>query len=366
MLRELHMTNLAVIEDATITLGPGLNVFTGQTGAGKSLVIGAFEALLGLRKGHDLRRAGAEEARITGLFEIADPAVCAALSAALDQTIEPGGEMLVTRKLFASGRSSSSVNGRPVTAGMLRAAAEHLIDIHGQHDHQALLKPARQIEILDDYAGLHELREAFAAHHKTWRELRDRRDALKASATLRVQQLDLYEFQAGEIDAAEPTTGEFPELQARATMLANVERIKRDVTGCHAALYEQEGSAVERLQNITAVLLDVVEVDPALKEVAEQVRSATLTLQDAAFELGRYAGRLEYDPQESAQVDHRLNTLNRLVSKYGQTRLHTGKTWVWVWAGVWVWVGTTRWRRCFRSGSSSGKKSRRCGHRRRI
>ncbi len=320
MLRELHISNLAVIADATVALGPGLNVFTGQTGAGKSLVIGAFEALLGLRKANDLLRPGADEARITGVFELPDAAVCHAVGRAIDQTLARGDELLVTRKLFASGRTSSSVNGKPVTGAMLAAAAEHLIDIHGQHDHQLLLKPARQLEVLDDFAGLHDERAAYAERYAELRELRGRREALNASATLRAQQLELYSFQADEIDASEPAEGEFAELQARSTVLASVERLKREAGACHEALYEQEGSALERLQHLTAVLLDLAEVDESLAEVTEQVRAATLSLQDAAFELGRYTDRLEYDPQEAAEVEARLNTLNRLVSKYGHQR----------------------------------------------
>jgi len=320
MLRELHITNLAVIEDATVAFEPGLNVFTGQTGAGKSLVIGAFEALIGLRKAADMIRPGADEARISGVFEAHDTELAAALSVALDQTIEPGEELLITRKLFASGRSSLSINGQPATAAMMRQAAELLVDIHGQHDHQYLLKPSNQLAILDAFAGVASTRQRFAQTFAERRDLLEQKQTLSASGTLRRQQLELYEFQAKEIDAAEPQEAEFRELQARESVLGSVQKIKGEAGAAHAALYDAEGSVSERLQAITHLLVDLAMVDPALEPIAEQVRGSTLSLQDAAFDLGRYVERLEHDPQEAAEVADRLNTLNRLVQKYGDHR----------------------------------------------
>ncbi|MEO1235313.1 MAG: DNA repair protein RecN [Planctomycetota bacterium] len=319
MLRELHISQLAVIEDATVTFEPGLNVFTGQTGAGKSLVLGALEALLGLRKAVDLIRPGADEARISAVFDPPEspPEVSAALSEALDQPIEPGDEILITRKLFASGRSSLSVNGRPATAAMMRHAAGLLVDIHGQHDHQFLLKPSNQLAVLDAYAGTADDRRAFADAFAERRRLTDERETLDASTTLRRQQLELYEFQAQEIDAAELQPGEFPELRARERVLGSVQKLQGEAAAAHAALYDAEGSVTERLQAITHLLIDLAELDPALGEVTDQVRTATLSLQEASFELGRYVDRLEHDPAEAAEVADRLNQLNRVIQKYG-------------------------------------------------
>ncbi|MEM1444925.1 MAG: DNA repair protein RecN [Planctomycetota bacterium] len=318
MLRQLHIANLAVIADATIELGPGLNVFTGQTGAGKSLIIGAFEMLLGLRKAKaDAIRPGAEQARISGVFQPAD-AVVSALAALFDLDLAEGDEVLLTRKLFATGRSSCSVNGQPVTAPMIAKAAELLVDIHGQHDHQLLLKPARQLDLLDAFGDLHDLRREYAELYAELRGLRQQQAELETSRTLRAQQLDLFEFQADEIDAVEPTAGEFPELQARASVLGSIQRLKQDASACYAALYDADGSVVERLQQIVATLIDLAELDNSASEFTEQVRTATLTLQEAAYELSRYEQRLDHDPEESAEVDSRLNALNRLISKYAQ------------------------------------------------
>src|SRR4051794_33361601 len=142
MLRELHISNLAVIADARIELHPGLNCFTGATGAGKSLVIGAVEVLLGLRSPAEMLRAGADEGRVSGVFEIRDKQLLQQIEQATDvPVIDEGGEILLTRRLYASGRTSVSMNGHPITLAMLKNVAETLVDVHGQHDHQFLLKP---------------------------------------------------------------------------------------------------------------------------------------------------------------------------------------------------------------------------------
>lgn len=327
MLRELHINNLAVIEDAAIELRPGLNVFTGQTGAGKSLILGAFELLLGLRGGGEsgtqMVRKGAEEARVSGVFELHDEQLAEQIAEQIDQTIHPGDELLITRKLFTSGRSSVSVNGQPATAAMLREVGQLLVDIHGQHDHQFLLKPANQLAILDDFADAAELREQY---HQTWRQLRElrkRRDQLQTSGTLRRQQLELYTFQANEIDEAELQPGELPELEARHAMLSNVERIKRETGQVYAALYDSDGAVVERLQMMAQVLIDLAELDEqGLGETAEQIREATLSLQEAAYSLNRYVDRLELNPSELSEIEERVNLINRLVHKYA--RDHVG------------------------------------------
>lgn len=317
MLRELHIQNLAVIEDAQVDFTPGLNVFTGETGAGKSLVIGAFEILLGLRTAGDMIRPNAEQAQVTGLFEVHHPDIAKQVAEVLDQPVAPGEQLLIARKLFASGRTSVSVNGLPVTNAMVKQVGQLLVDIHGQHDHQHLLKPSNQLHILDAFAKCDDDRERFAERLTELRQLTKTRQELSAGSDLRRQQLELYEFQADEIEAADPQAGEFPELQARHRVLSSLQRIQKDAGSAHAALYEAENSVTERLQIITHLLLELTELDPELDDVADQVRSSTLSLQESAFELSRYIDRLEHDPAESAEVDDRLNVLNRLVSKYG-------------------------------------------------
>lgn len=326
MLRELHISNLAVIEDACVEFEPGLNCFTGQTGAGKSLILGAFEILLGLRPAGDLLRAGASEGRVSGVFELHDGQVIQRINELVDAGLEVAGggaasgggqQLLITRKLFESGRTSISINGRPATMSMLRGLGELLVDVHGQHDHQFLLKGANQLLMLDRFGETEELREGFAAIHRQIRELELRKAALRASGALRRQQLELYEFQAAEIDEAEPTAGEFEELSARSKLLNNLEKIKRQAGHAHAALYEAEGAIIERLQGVTAVIGDLAELDSDLSQTLEMLKTGLAHLQDADISLSRYVDRLDLDPAELQEVSQRLNVLNRLIQKYG-------------------------------------------------
>src|ERR1700712_2691126 len=162
MLRELHISNLAVISDARIELGAGLNCFTGATGAGKSLVIGAVEVLLGLRSPAEMLRSGADEGRVSGVFEVRSAELLREIERITDAPVTAdGGELLITRRLYASGRSSVSLNGNPITLGMLKQVAEQLVDVHGQHDHQYLLKPSNQIDVLDQFGDLWPLRRTY-------------------------------------------------------------------------------------------------------------------------------------------------------------------------------------------------------------
>ncbi|WP_428936751.1 DNA repair protein RecN [Fontivita pretiosa] len=320
MLRELHISNLAVIADARIELHPGLNCFTGATGAGKSLVIGAIELLLGLRSGAEMLRSGAEEARVSGVFELRDSHTLALIERATDVPVcSEGGEILLTRRLYASGRSSVSLNGHPITLAMLKSVAELLVDVHGQHDHQYLLKPSNQLQVIDHYANLEALREQYHDVYQRLRDAQQRLQELTAGRTLRQQQLELYRFQAQEIDNAEPNAVEFEELRARASVLQNLEKLKKDAGAAYAALYETDGAVLERLKTISAVLSELAMLDGNLKPVAQAVREATIELEDSAFDLGRYLDRLELDPSELAEVNDRLNTINRILSKYGET-----------------------------------------------
>jgi DNA repair protein RecN (Recombination protein N) len=319
MLRELHISNLAVIADARIDLHARLNCFTGATGAGKSLVIGAVELLLGLRSPAEMLRPGAEEARVSGVFDGISRPMLALIERITDVPVSEEGELLLTRRLFASGRSGISLNGNPITLAMLRQLSEALVDVHGQHDHQYLLKPSNQLDVLDEYAGLVELRAKYRSVFTQLHEAQRTVEHLSASRTLRSQQLELYRFQAAEIDAAELQPGEHEELTARASVLGNLEKLKKDAGSAQAALYEADGSVLERLKMIAAVLAELAELDMNLNPVAQAVRGATLELEDSAFDLGRYLDKLDLDPAELLEVSDRLNTVNRMLNKYGDS-----------------------------------------------
>jgi len=317
LLRELHISNLAVIQDVTVELDPGLNCFTGQTGAGKSLVIGALEILLGLRQPQDMLRKGAAEGRVTGVFHIQSKSLREQLASVTDLSLLEEPELIISRRMHESGRTSSSINGNPITGAMLKAVGETLVDVHGQHDAQYLLKPANQLRVIDDFGGSSALREEFSELFRQRQTLLAAQKELTASRTLRHQQLELYEFQAKEIDEAQLVSGEQEELDARHKLLSNMEKIKKQAGAAYGALYEEESAVVDRLKMVATMLLELAELDEGLVPITQQIKDAVLGLDDAAFSLRRYVDKLELDPAELVEVADRLNLVNRLAHKYG-------------------------------------------------
>lgn len=317
MLRELHISNLAVIADAAVELDSGLNCFTGQTGAGKSLLIGALEILLGLRQPQDMLRKGAPEGRVTGVFYIGSAKLRQELAAVTDLPLADEPEIMIARRIHESGRTSASINGNPITGSMLKAVGETLVDVHGQHDLQYLLKPANQLSVIDDFSGAAEKRAEFSELFRKRAELIAQQKELNTSRTLRQQQLELYSFQAKEIDDAALVAGEQEELHARHKVLSNLEKIKQQASATYGVLYEDEGSAVERVKTICGLLLELAEYDEALTPIANQVKDAAAQLDDAAYSLRRYTDKLDLDPEELAEITDRLNLVNRLSDKYG-------------------------------------------------
>ncbi len=322
MLRELHISNLAVIEDAVITLGPGLNAFTGQTGAGKSLVLGAIEGLLGAKPLSKMVRGGlpeGAEARVDAVFELASPAQARAVSALLDEALAVGDELVLSRKAAAGGRGTVRANGKPVAAGVMKELAPWLVDIHGQHDGQRLMKPSEQLAVLDDWAAAASARAAYAAAWDRLQSLLARRTELLAGAELRRERMELYGFQAREIDAVDPKGGEFAELSAREKVLGSVEQLRATAESAVAELDEaDEGEAlVARVRKVEHKVAGLAEIDAGLCPLHESVRGALIALQEAAYDLRRYADRQEGDPEALAETRARLDALIRLARKYG-------------------------------------------------
>ncbi len=263
-------------------------------------------------------RTGADEGRVSGVFDVRNADLLKQIERITDVPVTAdGGELLLTRRLYVSGRSSVSLNGNPITLGMLKGVAEQLVDVHGQHDHQYLLKPSNQVDVLDQFGGLWPLRKAY---HELFQKVVDARrliEDLSTNRNLREQQLELYRFQAEEIDAAELNSAEFAELIARASLLENLGKLKKDTTSVHTALYEADGSVLERLKTMGSVLAELTALDPTLKTTTASMRDATIALEEIAFDLSRYLDKLDLDPGELAEVSERLNTIQRVLSKYG-------------------------------------------------
>jgi DNA repair protein RecN (Recombination protein N) len=315
MLRELSVQNLALIEDVRVELQPGFCAWTGETGAGKSLLLGALGLLLGERGSAELLRAGAEELRVTGRFELDGPGVRKEIERLLDTTLEES-EVILGRRLTRGGRSHAYVNDQPVALGTLKQIGGLLVDIHGQRESESLLQPAYQLQLLDDYGGLAKQREAYLAVAHRLREARRRFAALAAEQQQRQRELALVRFERDELDQASLEPGEKAELARERDRLANAQQLQAFAESACAALYEEEGAVGERLGRVKREAEGWAAMDAELAGVVEQLDALHGQVQDVAQTLRRLAGRWEADPERLAEVESRLLFLRKLESKY--------------------------------------------------
>ncbi len=307
MLRYLRIRNLAVIEAVEVEFEPGFNVLTGETGAGKSILVEAVGLLLGARASSDLVRTGEAQASIEAIFE--DPSTSLRAGSAR--------ELVVRREITSQGRSRSFINGALATAGALRELSTRLVELHGQHEHQALLDPLTHLSLLDQYADLEELAARAAA---AWTEVRTRREQLQRSqmdAWEKAARLDLIAFQLGEIEKAGPKGGEDEELATTRHVLASAERIQRLCEESYAALYESDGAVLGSLGGIWKRIGELAAIDPQFAPYVEGRDAIKSQLEDLAFFLRSYADGVDASPGRLQEVEDRLALLERLKKKYG-------------------------------------------------
>ncbi|MCL6546200.1 MAG: DNA repair protein RecN [Bryobacteraceae bacterium] len=315
MLAELVIENYAVIERLRVRFHRGLNLLTGETGSGKSIVVDAFGLLLGGRASPEMIRTGADRARVSGIFEAPPAAVRALLQEA---GIEPEEEeLLIEREILAGGKSRAWVSNRPVTAALLRQIGQHLGDIHGQHEQQRLYDPAAQLEMLDAFAGAGPLLEEVREWHRRWRACRQELEELERNEQEKERLADLWSFQCKEIEQAAPKAGEDAELEAERRRLQNFARIEEAARGAYEALYEAEDSALARIRASLRRLEDAGRIDPQLAGLAEGLRGSELGVEEAALGLRDYLSRLEFSPERLEEIETRLAALDKLKRKYG-------------------------------------------------
>jgi DNA repair protein RecN (Recombination protein N) len=319
MLHELHIENLAIIERADIAFAPGFNVLTGETGAGKSILISALNLVLGERADATLIRTGAERLRVSAIFQLPDePELHATLNTL---GIEPeDGLLYLAREVQASGRSIARVNAQPVPLGTLKAIGDLLVDLHGQHEHQLLLKPGSHLDFLDRWLG-EETLQLRAEVRETLRQLHQLESELKSLVERereREQMIDLYRFQREEIQKAHLQPGEEESLLTEERRLTHAERL---LTLAHAA-YEclmGEGGAYDRAAEAARHLQDIIRIDPSVADWQEPLEGAVAQLEESARLLRHYAENIEYDPERLEEVIARLELIRRLKRKYGDT-----------------------------------------------
>ncbi len=302
MLRSLRIRNLAVIEAVEIHFEPGFSVLTGETGAGKSILVEAVALLLGARASADLVRTGEPQATIEAHFQDDD-----------------GTDVSVRREITSQGRSRSFVNGTLASASALRELSVRLVELHGQHEHQALLDPLAHLPLLDSHAGLEPLVGRTAASWVDVRELRDQLERSRMDTRERAARANLVAFQLGEIESAKPKPGEDDELTVTKHVLASAERLQRLCEESYESLYNSDQAVLTSLGGVWKRVTELSSIDSRFAEYLESRDSIKSQLEDLAFFLRRYAEGVDASPARLQAVEDRLAILERLKRKYGPT-----------------------------------------------
>ena len=324
MLCSLYVRDYALIEELEVEFGSGLNVLTGETGAGKSILIGALSMILGERASTDSVRSGAKKAVIEGTFDEADTPPINELLAANGIDALPGGSesrsgRIILRRQITDRQSRGFVNDTPATLDVMRAVAAELIDLHGQHEHQSLLKTKKHLQLLDNFGSLGDLRHTYQQHYDRVAALTDERDELAARRERLEEKRQLYEFQIEEIDEVAPEAGEDERLDAERRKLSNAEHLFEATRELYRALYEAEDAVNDRLVVARNELQDLARIDDAFSEQLAEVESAQISVAEAASFLQDYGARIEFDPERLAEIRERVSELERLKRKYGSS-----------------------------------------------
>jgi DNA repair protein RecN (Recombination protein N) len=302
MLRFIGVRHLAVIDHLEVEVEPGLNLITGETGAGKSILIEALTLLAGGRASADLVRTGEDTATIQAIFERSD-----------------GREVIVRREISSQGRSRAFIDDTLATTAALRELGAELLDLHVQHEHQALLDPATHIDQLDAWMGESELRARVADAFAAWRTAAAQLDRTQLDDREKQARIEIASFQLQEIDKVAPSAGEDERLAAERTVLANADRLSRLSSEAYAALYEGETSALVALSAVWKRLADLASIDPRFADYLEQRTAIKSSLEDLAFFLRSYAQDLDASPDRLQTVEDRLAAIERLKRKFGPT-----------------------------------------------
>lgn len=318
MLNHLSIKNIAVISRLDVDFHGGMSVLTGETGAGKSIIIDSINMLLGNRASKELVRFGAENASVQAVFDTNDE-----INAILDENdidIEDGG-LIISRRLTSDGKSTARINGSVVTLGALREIADRLVNIHGQHDNQALLSPQKHILFLDAYAEngaeLGAYREIYEKRRSIERELK----TLTTDEREKARRIELLEYQINEITAANLEKGEEEDLLERRKIAANAEKITSAIEEAYANLYEngENSSAYDSISVAVNALSSITDLTPALSAVYDSLQSAMYSMEDAAHEIKEFGSTVDFEPQELDDIEERLDVISKLKRKYGNS-----------------------------------------------
>lgn len=316
MLTLLKIRNLALVDELVWELGPGLVGVTGETGAGKSVIVGALKLVLGERADKSLIRTGEESCTVEAVFELGD-------STEIDAALAEGGldpcedGSLIVRRVIGQSANRQFVNDSPVTLGLLKRLGEHLVDLHGPHDHQSLLSTERQLSMLDAYAGSDGSLDAYRATWRAWRDKEAELEDLRLAETAGTQELELLRHQVTEIDAAQLKPEEEDEIADRYRRASNATRLVELSGAAAAALGEDEAGVLKRLLEVQRLVRDLEKLDPGIRERTQGLEGAVMELQELERSLADYSEDLDIDPAEAARLEDRVNLFETLKRKYG-------------------------------------------------
>jgi len=317
VLRTLHIRNYAIIEKLELELDGGLTVFTGETGAGKSVIVGALALALGGKARPEQVRTGAAETGVEASFSSPLPPEVIALLQGAGLSEVDG--LVLRRVVPAGGKSRAYVNDRSVSLSLLEQVGRELVDIHGQHQHQSLLRSETHLDFLDGFGKLMPQREAYAGLYAGWQELHQERTRLLAREKERVERLDFLEYQKNEIEQAGLQPGEESDLRSRRERLRHAERLAAAAHEAERLLYSGEEPAAEVVHQAWLRLKELVAIDPSLEPVSRVLEECQVQLEEAGREIQNYHGGLKSDPGQLEEIEERLATISRLKRKYGDS-----------------------------------------------
>ncbi len=318
MLRELHIKNFSIIDDATIEFGDGFNVLTGETGAGKSIIINALSLALGERAGGDFIRSGEKEAVVEAFFDIPPESLSPpALQFLRDNAIDFQDGLILKRIIPARGRSRANINGSMVNLQTLSDISRNIIDVHGQYEHQSLLSPDNQLDLLDAYGGHAAAREEINGIFEKLCILKQQIAELARKDRERSRRLDILRFQINEIEAADLTPGEDEELSEDVKILDSAGRLLELANQAYDAIYASDLSCITTLSKVLDALREISGIDARAKEALKSVEDALPLLEETGYFLRDYKNNLDFNPQRLGQVQERLELIKKLAGKYG-------------------------------------------------
>lgn len=322
MLLELRIKNFAIIDELNLSFSKGFNILTGETGAGKSIILNAVQLLLGDKAIEELIRSSEEEASVEALFDISGNRGVREKIKDKGQRLRDIGEedsLLVRRVISRSGRGRAFINGNLATLGMLSEIGEELLSIYGQHEHQSLQRVETHVDILDEFGGLLNLRKEFQELFQRFVSLSEEVKRIREEKEKRVRERELMAFQSREIESAGVHIGEEEMLKEERRVLAHAKKLTDFANTSEELLYSNEGSAIERIQSILNQGREVMAIDPSLSQPLKSLEGALIQLEEVAIALRDYSKRIEVNPMRMEEIEGRLEEIDRLKRKYGAT-----------------------------------------------